>query len=751
MAVASVGAVRVAWWPIPLLLAAVVVLRLTGVEGEHGSPVLLISLNFVFSALTSLIVAFLAARSFLLRGSPGLLLLGCGVLVWGVATIVSVATEPHDVNKNITIYNAGAWLAALCHFSGALLSVRTRRIPHFRALTLAATYSAALGALALVAYAAFDGWTPHFFIQGQGGTPVRQAVLASAAAMFVLTAIVLRAGHHRSSSSSPFTYWYALAMLLITIGLSGVMLQTVFNGTLNWTARGAQYLGGLYMLMAAVVSVRDTQAWEISLADALTEARQRYEDLFHLAMDGIVVQELTAGAGPRRVIQANRAMCELLGYELDELRTLAPLAIVAEEDRPAMSRHYQVVPGTTAAQRELTLIAKDGSRIVTEVNTRLFREHGMPIAISVFRDIRARKESEQQLRELAQRLTYHVDNSPLAVIEWGPDMRLARWSDEAERLFGWKASEVLGKRIEDFRWIYVDDQAQVEQVAKALAQGQMRKFSVNRNYRKDGSVVYCEWYNSSLLDERGNLRSILSLVLDVTARTEAERELRRLNADLEQFAYAASHDLQEPLRTVSLFSELLDRQYGRTLDPQAREYLNHVLTGARRTLNLLAGLRAYLQAADERSRVELTDAAACLEDVLAGLQQTISRENATITASGLPSVAVNSIHLQQLFQNLIGNGLKFRGEAPPQICVWAEPVGSMWKFAVRDNGIGIDSRHCRQIFGVFKRLHAQERFEGTGIGLAICQKIVERYGGSIWVESQKGEGSTFFFTLPGSF
>ena len=142
-------------------------------------------------------------------------------------------------------------------------------------------------------------------------------------------------------------------------------------------------------------------------------------------------------------------------------------------------------------------------------------------------DITERKQSEEQLRELTQRLSYHVDNSPLAVIEWGPDMRLTRWSGEAERIFGWKASEVLGKRMEDFRWIYTGDTQQVAEVSYELRSGlDPRRFSANRNYRKDGSVVHCEWYNSSLMDEAGNLRSILSLVLDVSARKEAEEALR---------------------------------------------------------------------------------------------------------------------------------------------------------------------------------------------------------------------------------
>ena len=203
-------------------------------------------------------------------------------------------------------------------------------------------------------------------------------------------------------------------------------------------------------------------------------------------------------------------------------------------------------------------------------------------------------------------------------------------------------------------------------------------------------MVHCEWYNSSLVDDRGKLRSIQSLVLDVSARTEAEAGLRRLNTELEQFAYAVSHDLQEPLRNIIIFSDLLRRRTGAELSADAARDLGFVVAGAHQINHLLTGLRSYLQITQQTAAAEHADAVGVLQQVLASLESRIARENATVTAADLPAVAVSSVHLYQLFQNLIANALKFRSSNPPAISVTAQPDGSMIRFAVADNGIGID-------------------------------------------------------------
>ena len=230
--------------------------------------------------------------------------------------------------------------------------------------------------------------------------------------------------------------------------------------------------------------------------------------------------------------------------------------------------------------------------------------------------------------------------------------------------------------------------------------------------------------------------------------TQANEALRQSNDDLNQFAYAASHDLQEPLRMVALYSQMLQRKYSGKLDEEADQFISFVVGGARRMELLLKDLLAYSQTGSStEGPSQPVDCTCVIEKVLLNLQASIDQDNATITWDALPIVQAHEIRLVQLFQNLVQNAIKYRSAESPKIHVSAEQRESDWLFSVRDNGIGIESEYTHQIFGIFKRLHGQT-YPGTGIGLAICQRIIERYGGRIWAESSVGKGSTFYFTLP---
>jgi light-regulated signal transduction histidine kinase (bacteriophytochrome) len=238
----------------------------------------------------------------------------------------------------------------------------------------------------------------------------------------------------------------------------------------------------------------------------------------------------------------------------------------------------------------------------------------------------------------------------------------------------------------------------------------------------------------------------------IRAKEELERtaeELKRSNEELEQFAYIASHDLQEPLRMVTSYTQLLERRYAAQLDDAAREFIGYAVDGARRMQEFITGLLRYSRVGTETRVAEDVDLQEAFETVRANLRIAIEESGAAVEARGLPVVKGDARQLTQLFQNLIANGLKFRkpGQAP-HIEVWAEREGDSWKVAVKDNGIGLDPQFSERVFTIFQRLHTRDEYEGTGLGLAICKKIVERHGGRIWFESTEGEGATFFFTLP---
>ncbi len=271
--------------------------------------------------------------------------------------------------------------------------------------------------------------------------------------------------------------------------------------------------------------------------------------------------------------------------------------------------------------------------------------------------------------------------------------------------------------------------------------------------RKDGTEFPVEISLSPLEEPDGML--VTSIVRDVSDRKRAEEQLRQAaaelessNAELEQFAYVASHDLQEPLRMVASYTQLLARRYQGKLDEDADEFIGFAVDGATRMQALINDLLAYSRVGTRGRPFEATKTADIVDRVTADLDVAIKEAGATITRGPLPIVMGDAVQLGQLFQNLISNAIKFREERPPVVRINAEREGSAWRFSVQDNGIGIEPEYAERIFVIFQRLHSRAEYPGTGIGLAICKKIVERHGGHIWVESPPGEGTTFHFTIP---
>lgn len=371
----------------------------------------------------------------------------------------------------------------------------------------------------------------------------------------------------------------------------------------------------------------------------------------------------------------------------------------------------------------------------------------------------ARVEVEQLSSSLRDSSAIHrslVDQSSNFIGLMELDGTLIDANRTALRAAGIEESEVLGKPFwETPWWIHSRDlQARLKQAVKSAALGEADQFEAT-HVAENGELIYVNFSLTPVKDGEGNTIYLIPEGQDVTLHKRREQELSSLleeldksNEELEQFAYVASHDLQEPLRKITSYGELLREEQGDRLNEEGLLYLGVVMDSAKRLQILVQDLLAFSRITTRGNPLAPTSADGCLRAALSDLEVAISESSAQITIDPLPTVLADDSQLARLFQNLVGNAIKYRGEAAPRIHVGGERRDGAFEFFVRDNGIGIDQEYFERIFRIFQRLHNRRDYSGTGIGLALCKRIVERFGGEIWVESSPGAGSAFYFTIP---
>jgi PAS domain S-box-containing protein len=373
-------------------------------------------------------------------------------------------------------------------------------------------------------------------------------------------------------------------------------------------------------------------------------------------------------------------------------------------------------------------------------------------------DITSSKLAEEALRQSEEQLNCAQHFAHIGSWTWDIAADDLQWSDEMFNLFGIEQATFTGSLSDVIATaIHPDDREAVERVNVEVIENSNPTPPQYRVIWPDGSV-HVVWAEAGelLRDEAGRPVRLSGTVQDITERTqtqnalvEAVRDLERSNHDLEQFAYIASHDLQEPLRMVSMYTELLRKRYHGQLDADADDFIDYAVEGAQRMSLLLGDLLDYSRVGTRGKEPQSVSAQSAMEQVLANLRAQIEDTGAAISASDLPAVMADESQLVRVFQNLISNSLKFsRDGVPPLVSVTAEREGAHWRFCIADNGIGIGIDYFEQVFETFRRLQPRGAYPGTGIGLAICKRIIERLGGTIWVERSDDTGTTFCFTLP---
>lgn len=430
---------------------------------------------------------------------------------------------------------------------------------------------------------------------------------------------------------------------------------------------------------------------------------------------------------------------------MDELRRVVA-AIDAEEQ-------------LQLAQRQATAEASTRRFIIVVAVGNLLAFGLLGIAAwQIVLDVRARERAEAALAQSEQRFRHLLDAAPdgMVIVDQHGTIQLV--NQQTELLFRYARAELIGKPVEILMPAHVrrhHAELRTAYAEGATARGMGTGLRL-QGRRADGSEFPVEVSLSPMQTAEGQL--ITAAIRDITPRVAAEEqlheqaeELTRSNAELQQFAYVASHDLQEPLRMVASYTQLLARRYAGRLDADADEFINYAVDGANRMQRLINDLLAYSRVGTRGRELSETSAEAAVARAISNLQVAIVESGATIYHGPLPRVWADESQLTQLFQNLIANAIKFRGATPPQILISADGcTDGDCQFQVRDNGIGIEAQYFERIFGMFQRLHGPGEYAGSGIGLAICKRIVERHRGRIWLESVPGQGTTFFFTMPGA-
>ncbi|MCW6049065.1 PAS domain S-box protein [Lyngbya sp. CCAP 1446/10] len=499
--------------------------------------------------------------------------------------------------------------------------------------------------------------------------------------------------------------------------------------------------GNITGFLAIGQDISDRKQAEKELRD-LTAAMQN-------AVEGISRVDIEG-----RYVNVNRAYAHRCGYKPEEMIGMEWQLTVHPGDVEMLLCAYQEMLTSGKVEVEARGVRKNGSFFYKQVTmVKAWDAQGIFNGNHCFmKDITERKLTETALQESEFKYRQIVELAEEGI--WVIDGNaLTTYVNHAmARMLGYSELEMFGRPLLDFMDEQEKQQAldHVERHKQGIGEQHEFKFK-----SKDGKDIWTDMSTSPVMDSQGNLLSCCALVYNITHRKAAEQQmlqltedLKRSNEELEQFAYVASHDLQEPLRAVTSYAQLLAQRYQGNLDAKADKYIHYIVDGATRMQQLINDLLAYSRLGTRCKEFELADCNAAVNQSLSNLQIAIAETKAVITCDAMPTVMADEFQLVQLFQNLISNGIKFCREDIPLIQIAAQRQEGEWLLSVRDNGIGIDPEYADRIFIIFQRLHSRREYSGTGIGLAMCKRIVERHGGRIWVESQEEKGAIFYFTIP---
>lgn len=486
---------------------------------------------------------------------------------------------------------------------------------------------------------------------------------------------------------------------------------------------------------------------DISFQKEQSEQIQQDEIKFHFLSDHNL--QAIAVCIDGKIETVNKAFEELTGYNESELIGKDRMNIVAEKWRDYTQK---MVDCKYDLPYQSEIITKEGNLVAVELISKDIIYKNQEARISLITNIESQKAAAEKIKHTEDRFNSLFKSSPVGISIINEQYDLLEINPVIAAKLNYELDAL--KKMDLLELVHPDEVKKVrKQFLRIFSKDQQAAEIETRLIKKSGDVIWVKLMISLINITKKETHAVVFME-SIDKRKIAEfklaeknEELLRINQELEHFAYVASHDLQEPLRTITSFIQILERKYSHVLDDDGRQFMGYITDGTRRMQNLIRDLLAYSRVSRQNTGFEEVDLNEVFEAVNQALNNKINENDAIILAENLPVIQGNKIQLIQIFQNFIDNAIKFRGKKPPEIIINVKELSDKWEISIEDNGIGISPEFHQRIFIIFQRLHSMDQYTGTGIGLAMCKKIIERHGGEVWVESKADKGTKFIFTI----